>query len=324
MREIKIKKNESNQRIDRFLKKYLAKASQGFIYKMIRKKNIKLNNKRVNPEDIIREGDIIQLFFSEETIEKFLIDKEEIKLPIIPRIIYEDNNIILVNKPKGVLSHSDKKGYEDNIVDEIIGYLHRKGEYNPNMETTFTPSICNRLDRNTSGIIIGAKNFSSLQIINESIKNGDIKKFYICMVKGEVKRDFLLKGYLIKDEEKNKVEVYKNKVEGSKEIITDIRLLKNEKGYSFLEIQLITGRTHQIRAHLSSIGYPLVGDTKYGLNSVNKRFREEYGLNSQFLYAHKIIFNGLSHPLEYLNGKEFTAKGGKVLEKIEREWKCEY
>lgn len=305
MREIIIDKNESEQRLDRFLKKYLAEAPQGFVYKMIRKKNIKVNDAKAQPETTIYEGDKIQLYLSEETIDKFIAKKEEIKSKLVPNIIYEDDNIILINKPVGILSHGASKEFEENIVDSMISYLIEKGEFVPRIQKTFTPSICNRLDRNTSGIIIGAKNYQSLKAINEAIKNGKVRKFYKTIVKGNIKKEFTAEGYLSKDEDKNRVTIHEDDSEGSKKIITVIKPLINKNGYSLLEIELITGRTHQIRGHLSSLGYPVIGDRKYGNREVNKKFNEKYSLNNQWLHGYKIEFNGLYDELDYLNGKVF-------------------
>lgn len=320
MKEIKIDKNESNQRLDRFLKKYLANATQGFIYKMLRKKNIKLNGSKANPEDTIMEGDIIQLYLSDETIDKFMAIKSEIKSKLLPNIIYEDDNIILINKPIGVLSHGAGEGeFEDNIVDSMVSYLIQKGDYVPRHEKTFTPSICNRLDRNTSGIIIGAKNYQSLKAMNAAIKVKSVRKFYKTIVKGIVLKDFKAEAFLSKDEGRNKVEISKESSEGSKEIETHVKVLKKSREYSLLEIELITGRTHQIRGHLSSLGYPLIGDRKYGDTHTNKKFNSEYQLDNQWLHGYKIEFNGLDEPLQYLNGKTFEAPMDKKYTKIEED-----
>lgn len=319
MKELIIDKNESEQRLDRFLKKYLSEAPQSFIYKMIRKKNIKLNDKKANPDTIIVEGDTVQLYLADETIEKFKGKDEVIKSTLIPKIIYEDDNIILINKPVGILSHSADKEYGNNIVDSMIHYLHVKGEYNPRLEKTFTPSICNRLDRNTSGIIIGAKNYASLKMINDSIKKGNVNKYYKTIVKGIIKKDETIEGYLIKNEELNKVRILNEKKDDSKKVITRIKPLAISGEYSLLEIELITGRTHQIRAHLASIGHPVIGDIKYGDKKTNRYFQEKYGLDSQFLHAYRIVFNELDEPLEYLNRKEFIGKLGEKFEKIEKD-----
>ncbi len=319
MREIIIDKNESEQRLDRFLKKYLAEAPQGFVYKMIRKKNIKVNDAKAQPETTIYEGDKIQLYLSEETIDKFIAKKEEIKSKLVPNIIYEDDNIILINKPVGILSHGASKEFEENIVDSMISYLIEKGEFVPRIQKTFTPSICNRLDRNTSGIIIGAKNYQSLKAINEAIKNGKVRKFYKTIVKGNIKKEFTAEGYLSKDEDKNRVTIHEDDSEGSKKIITVIKPLINKNGYSLLEIELITGRTHQIRGHLSSLGYPVIGDRKYGNREINKKFREEYSLDNQWLHGYKIEFNGLYDEFEYLNNKIFIGNLAGKASEIEKD-----
>lgn len=318
LQQIKIDRNEDDQRIDRFLKKYFANANMSFIYKMLRKKRIKLNGNRAKPEDIINEGDTIELYLSDETIDKFIRVEKEIKKSNNLDIIYEDDNIVLINKPKGILSHSSNGDYsERNIVDEFVSYLYEKGDYVPRLEKTFTPSICNRLDRNTSGIIIGAKNYNALKEINNSMKNREIKKYYKCIVKGSLGKSQKLEGFLVKDEKSNKVQILNKEIENSKSIITDIKILKKSEGYSLLEIDLITGRTHQIRAHLKSINHPVIGDLKYGDVDENRFFKEKYNLDSQYLHAYKIIFNGLKDELEYLNNKEFISDMDSKLSHIE-------
>ena len=320
MKQIQIDRNEHDQRIDRFLKKYFANANMSFIYKMLRKKRIKLNGAKAQPEDIIVEGDTIELYLSDETIEKFIKEEREIRHTSNLKMIYEDEFIALIDKPKGILSHASKDDYtERNIVDEFVAHLNATGEYIPRLEKTFTPSICNRLDRNTSGIIIGAKTYMSLKEINRAIKERSIEKYYKCIVKGSIKKDQRLEGYLSKDEKNNKVRISSGDSEQAKDIITDIKVLKQTREYSLLEINLITGRTHQIRAHLASIGHPVIGDTKYGDSVLNKRFKEDYNLNSQFLHAYRIVFNGLEGEMDYLNGKEFRSEmSGSMLE-IEKE-----
>lgn len=319
MREIIIDKNEAQQRLDRFLKKYLGEASQSFLYKMIRKKNIKLNGNRAKPEDIIQEGDIIQLYLSEETIEKFRTKKAEVKSGLTPNILYEDDNIVLINKPVGILSHSTGEKFEENIVDSLINYLILSSQYVPRIEKSFTPSICNRLDRNTSGIIIGAKNYKSLRYVNEAIRDGHVKRFYKTIVKGRVEESVEEKAYLSKNDDRNMVKIYNEDFKGAKEIVTRMRPLATKNGYTLLEVQLITGRTHQIRSHLSKLGYPVIGDRKYGIHSENTKFKEKYGLENQWLHAYKIEFKEMDEPMDYLNGKSFVAEQRGKLGTIERD-----
>ncbi|NLJ99457.1 MAG: RluA family pseudouridine synthase [Tissierellia bacterium] len=319
MKEVIIWKNESEQRLDRFLRKYLSEAPQSFIYKMIRKKNIKLNNKRAKPDTMIFEGDTIQLYLADETIEKFRGEIKIVKSTLSPEIIYEDNNIILINKPVGILSHSATKDNGNNIVDSMIYYLYKQGEYNPRDESTFVPSICNRLDRNTSGIIIGGKNYQSLKIINDAMKEGNIGRYYKTIVKGTIKKDKIIKGYLIKDEEVNKVEIIEEEIDNSKKIATRIKVLDTFHEYSLLEVELITGRTHQIRAHLASIGHPIIGDIKYGDKETNEYFKEKYDLDNQLLHGYRIVFSKLAKPLDYLNQKEFIGLTSQKFIKIQKD-----
>ena len=319
MKQIKIEENEDDQRIDRFLKKYFSNATKSFIYKMLRKKRIKLNGKRANPEDIVYEGDEIQLYLSDETIEKFISPEKEIKKSNNLDVIYEDKNIAIINKPKGILSHSSSEEDEINVADEFVSYLYNKEEYIPQVGSTFAPSICNRLDRNTSGIIIGAKNYNTLKAINYSLKNRTISKYYKCIVKGKVKNDQKLEGFLVKDKETNKVSVSIDELEDSKQIETQVKVLHTNNEYSLLEINLITGRTHQIRAHLSSIDHPVIGDMKYGDRKVNDFFKKQYGLNSQYLHAYKIIFDKVESELEYLNGKQFISEVSEAMKALERD-----
>lgn len=319
MRELKIGKNENDQRLDRFIKKYLEKAPAGFIYKMIRKKNIELNRKRAKPDTMIYEGDKVQLFLAEDTIKKFEAEKEEITTDKRLNIIYEDDNIVLINKESGMLSHGRGGEFEENVVDSLISYLIKTGDYVPRVEKTFTPSICNRLDRNTSGLMVGAKNYKSLKIINDAFKRMDIKKFYKTIVEGELQEEKREKAYIVKDEEKNRVSIASKGEEESKRIVTGIRSLKVKNGYSLVEVELVTGRTHQIRIHLSSLGYPIIGDRKYGDKKVNNQFKKEYNINNQILHSYKLEFGGLEDGLEYLNGKVFKAPFTKEFLEVEED-----
>lgn len=319
MKEIIIQKNENEQRLDRFLQKYLERAPRNFIFKMIRKKNIKVNGKKATPEMIIYAGDRIQLFLSDETIEKFLGTREHIKSHLKLDIVYEDRNIILINKKVGILSHGAGNPNDDNIADGMINYLIEKGDYKPEDNRTFKPSICNRLDRNTSGLIIGAKSYDSLKKINEAIRNRYIRTFYKTIVKGRFKDEVRVEAYLIKDKSNNRVKISQQNKDGAKLIVTNVKPLKYSDGYTLLEIELITGRTHQIRSQLSTLGFPIIGDGKYGDKNVNKRFKDNYGFTSQWLHGYKIELQGLREDLEYLNGKIFETRPSEEYLKIEQD-----
>lgn len=300
MRKIIINKNDEGRRLDRFLKIYFEKAPLSFIYKNLRKKNIKVNGKKAKPEDILSDGDEIKLFLAEETIEKFKKDIRKSKNSKLPDILYEDDDIILVKKPINMLTHNDSKGYQDNALDRMVDYLIAKGDYNPRLEKSFRPAFVNRLDRNTSGILIGAKNLKSLQDLNKAIKNREIKKLYVTLVAGEVTKNFDVDINLKKTG--NNVMKKASRDEG-KRALTKFRVLKSNKDYSLLSVNLITGRTHQIRASLKEEGLAIVGDRKYGDPRTNKAFRER-GLDSQFLHNYAIVFE--SDDFKNLRGKSFV------------------
>ena len=300
MREIIVNKNDEGRRLDRFLKIYFEKAPLSFIYKNLRKKNIVVNGKKAKPEDILREGDEIKLFLAEETIEKFKKDIKKSKNSKLPDILYEDEDIILVKKPVNMLTHNDSKGYQDNALDRMVDYLIAQGDYNPRLEKSFRPAFVNRLDRNTSGILIGAKNLKALQDLNDAIKKREIKKLYLTLVSGRVTKDFDVDINLKKTG--NNVMKKSSREEG-KRAITEFKVLKSNKDYSLLSVNLITGRTHQIRASLKEEGLAIVGDRKYGDGRVNRVFRER-GLDSQFLHNYAIVFE--ADAFKNLKGKSFV------------------
>ncbi|MDO5041088.1 MAG: RluA family pseudouridine synthase [Peptoniphilus sp.] len=308
MKELIVGKNDAEQRLDRFLKKYLEKAPLSVIYKNIRKKNIKLNDKRATPESILSEGDVIKLYMSDDTIDKFLRDKVNFKSSKFPKVIYEDENIILMNKIAGVLSHNDSAGYVRNMVDMMIDYLIAKGDYDPRVEKTFRPALCNRLDRNTSGILIGVKNAEALRILNEQMRKGNVEKLYLTLVKGKTPEKFEDESYLVKDEEKNKVFSSREHRTGSKKSKTLFKRLEFSEDFSLLEVNLITGRTHQIRTVLKNRGFNIVGDVKYGDKALNEKFLKKYNYKSQFLHNYKITFNIEGEELAYLKGKSFYSE----------------
>ena len=294
MIEIKITNNESGQRVDRFLKKYLNKANSSFIYKMIRKKNIKLNDAKVEPEEVLKMDDVVQIYLSDDTIDKFREKKTLLQTEIHFKVVYEDDNILVVNKPVGLSTQPDLTSMR-SLVDEIKMYLDSKEK---NISFTFKPAVCNRLDKNTSGLVIAAKNYETVKQVNKAIRERNIKKYYETKVHGIVLKDLELIDYMVKDEYRNMVEIVQEESENAKKIITYAHPIKSEGRFTWLEIELETGRAHQIRAHLASIGHPVVGDKKYG-----KKDNEQY----QILHAYKIILNGFEDDLSYLNGKEIVS-----------------
>lgn len=318
MKELIIDENEGDQRLDRYIRKYLNKAPLGFIYKQIRKKNIVVNDKKAKSDYNLKVGDSVKIYFADDTIDKFREVEKHKESNLDLDIIYEDENILLINKPAGVLSHAANGNHnEENIVDAMISYLIDKKDYIPRKNPTFTPSIVNRLDRNTSGIIIGGKNYTALQELNKAQRKNAIKKYYFTIVKGKVSGKKIKTANIkkVKDKE-NLVSVSEKDSDDNKSIITGYRTIKTGRNYSLLEVDLITGRTHQIRAHLSFLDIPIIGDRKYGDKKINKYFQKKYNLNNQLLHCHKILFEGLEGDLSYLNDKSFETGYPELFKKI--------
>ena len=305
MRIITIEKNDAGQRLDKFLSKAVKGLPMSLMYKYIRIKKIKVNRARTEQKYILAEGDEIQLFIRDEFFESPSKDTGALSR-IIPKlsIIYEDENIILCNKRPGVLVHEDSDDTDNTLIMHIKAYLYQKGEYDPKAEQSFAPSLCNRIDRNTGGIVLAAKNAESLRILNQKIRDNELSKFYLCVLHGIPKRcQDTLVGYLKKDSDENMVRVSDKFFNGSKQIITKYKLLASGRGLSLAEIELVTGRTHQIRAHMAYIGCPLLGDGKYGINKDDRAKGYKY----QALYAYKLIFDFPTDAgiLNYLKGREF-------------------
>ncbi len=311
MQELHVTENEAGQRLDKLLAKFLNQAPKSFLYKMMRKKNIVLNGKKCTGNEKLKQGDSIKLFFSDETIEKFsagtyAIPKKE-KINMLP-IIYEDEQILLMNKPVGVLSQKAKDS-DVSAVEILINYLMETDQLSKEQFRTFHPSICNRLDRNTSGILVAGKTLPALQEMNRFFKERTIAKYYRCLVKGRViKSEDYIKGYLVKDQKTNKVSITKKKTEEGVPIETEYCVIQSNDEVSLLEVHLITGKTHQIRAHLASIGHPIIGDYKYGDKQINEMYRQAYGLKSQLLHAYRLEMPSSNGSLAYLNDRKFVAE----------------
>lgn len=304
MRILTVKRNDAGQRLDKFLTKAIQGLPVSLMYKYIRTKKIKRNGARTEQNVILCEGDEITLYIREE-----FFDSPEEDVGALSRIhpkieaVYEDGNIILCHKRAGVLVHEDDQAKDNTLLLHLQAYLAQKGEYDPDNEQSFAPALCNRIDRNTGGIVIGAKNAAALREMNEKIRNDEIRKYYYCAVHGKMpKTRDRMTAYLRKDSKNNTVQVTDKPLPGSKEIITAYRVLSERNGNSLLEVELITGRTHQIRAHMAHIGHPLLGDGKYGVNRTDRARGYKY----QALYAYRLVFDFAdeSGVLGYLRGKE--------------------
>ena len=308
MKQLEIGENEAGQRLDKYLKKLLPHAESSFLYKMLRKKNIVLNGKKAQGAVHLVNGDMVTLYLSDETYEKFSANKRPPALSAgsMPKlsVLYEDQDLLIVNKPAGMLSQ--KAALKDVSANEcILNYLLDTGVVTPQALQTFRPSVCNRLDRNTSGILIAGKTLLGLQTMSAQLKERTVKKYYRCVVAGTLTDGQYLKGYLKKDDKKNKVTVYASPCNDAEAEDAQIQYIETEytplwhcRGCTMLEVHLITGRSHQIRAHLASIGHPIVGDPKYGDRARNEAYRKKTGIRHQLLHAYRV---------EFPDGKQVTA-----------------
>ena len=306
MQTLTVQKNDAGQRLDKFLSKAVKGLPMSLMYKYIRTKKIKVNRARTQQSYMLCEGDEIQLFIRDE----FFASPEEDRgalFRIVPKldIVYEDENIMLLNKRPGVLVHEDTAAAENTLIMHIRAYLAQKGDYDPHAEQSFAPALCNRIDRNTGGIVIAAKNAEALRVMNEKIRNDELQKCYLCAVHGVPERpSATLHGWLRKNSADNTVDVSDTRRAGYKEIVTKYRVLAQKNGNALLEVELVTGRTHQIRAHLSHIGHSLLGDGKYGVNREDRMRGYKY----QALYAYRLHFRfrDTDNVLGYLNGRTFA------------------
>ncbi len=364
MQSVTIGKNQAGQRLDKFLRKYLPEAGTSFLYKMLRKKNITLNGKKAEGKEMLAVGDEVKFFFSDETFAKFSglqvshatsnREKDNVKPKPTENnsghkengytnstpyekayrtlkgitILYEDENVLILDKPVGVLTQ--KATPTDLSLNEwLIGYLLASNKLNREELHTFRPSVCNRLDRNTSGIVLCGKSLAGSQALSRLIKERYVQKFYRTICIGALYDEQLLDGYLYKDTATNKVTVLKalpkndNKSNHNIEaalIKTAYHPISTSRAYTLLEVELITGRTHQIRAHLASIGHALIGDYKYGVRSINDRFKKNYSLEAQLLHAYRVVFPETEDGvLKALNGKEMISPVPALFQKIQQD-----
>ncbi len=309
-----IEKNEAGQRLDKFLAKYMNEAAKSFFYKMMRKKNITLNGKKCEGNEKLAEGDVVKLFLAEDTIEKFSSVQVQAVRKVNLDILYEDDEIILVNKPAGMLSQKAKET-DESLVEYLIDYLLGSGKLTESGLRAFRPSVCNRLDRNTSGIVAAGKSLAGLQMLSGVFKDRSIHKYYQCLVSGEIRDVKTVDGWLLKDEKKNQVRILtdveakrfggKGGDEEPKRIRTKYEPIATDGRFTLLRVTLLTGRSHQIRAHLASLGHPIVGDSKYGgVSKVNPSGRT---VKYQLLHSYRLEFPKLAEPFAYLSGRVFEA-----------------
>lgn len=353
MKEITITKREEGQRFDKFLGKYLPGASSGFLHKMLRKKNIKLNGKKAEGKEKLNAGDLIQIFFSDETLEKFQnpqrnseagkvtaerkqmqsartgtagfnhekkrLTKVEAELRKQVRVLYESEDVIIFHKPAGMLSQRAKAS-DDSLNDYLIDYCIERGILSREDLMGFRPSVANRLDRNTSGIVLAGISIKGLQMLSEMLRERTLGKYYLCLVEGKVKADAHIAGYLTKEEKNNRVSLHKEKVEGAAYIETEYKVLKSTEKASLLKIRLITGKSHQIRGHLASIGHPVFGDYKYGNRDFNNQIKWEDGINYQLLHSYELI---VPQEMGSLSGLHIIDAVPKAFHLVQKRWNLE-
>ena len=312
MRSFTAGENDTGLRMDKFTVKVCPALPTTLMYKYFRLKRIKVNGKKTEISYRLKAGDVIDMYINDEF---FDVTEENafLSCKLTVNVVYEDENIIVVNKPQGVVVHEDDSGEKVNtLISGIKKYLFDKGEFNPEAENTFAPALCNRIDRNTAGLVIAAKNAESLKVLNQKIKDREITKYHYCLVKGAPgNKKGTLKNWLLKDENKKEVKVFDSPGKDRKTAITEYEIVRNYNGYSLVRVKLITGRTHQVRAQFAHAGNPLLGDGKYGDPKVNAAS----GFKYQALYSYKVLFDFTTDAgrLHYLKGKEISVKFEEIL-----------
>lgn len=333
MKEITVGSNEAGQRLTKLLEKVLNQAPRSFLYKMLRKKNIKLNDKRADGGEILQPGDRVQIYLSDETYEKFHLDRhselydpvnsgylENLQSLFPDRILYQDDNIMIINKPAGILSQKARPE-DDSINERLIRYLLRQGLFTEEQLQTFTPSVCNRLDQNTSGILLAGISLAGSQELSRMLRERSLEKYYLTLVVGTMKEPVEAVAYLKKDKTENRVQVSGHLTQDASRIETHYRPLKWNEEYTLLEVKLITGKSHQIRAHLAYLGHPVLGDARYGSREQNLEFRRRFGIQNQFLHAYRVVFPVMKEPLSAVSGMECRAPlPGKYREALRQLW----
>lgn len=309
MKSFNINVNDSGQRLDKFLLKAVPRLPHSMLHKAVRTKKIKVNKKRTQPNYMLLEGDIVELYLNDS----FFSETTDATLPFLGApakidIVYEDENILLVNKHPGLIVHEDENEKNDTLINRVQHYLYQNGQYIPENENSFAPALCNRIDLGTAGIVIAAKNSATLRVVTRLIKERKLQKLYLCLAVGKLTPPAqTVNAFHIKDSVKNEVKIYNTPVAGSKPITTKYTTLAFNSGVSLLEVDLITGRTHQIRAQLAHLGHPLLGDNKYGFADINKTVKMKY----QALCSYKLTFTAAQEDAEhlaYLMNRTFEVK----------------
>lgn len=304
MRELTVTSRDAGQRLDKYLNKYLNKAPRSLIYRMLRKKHIKLNGKKAAGAELLAEQDRIQLFLAEETIAGWM---ETVRLTArrYPDILYEDDHVLLLNKPCGLLTQRAAPG-DESLVDQLLYYLADQGRYDPE-GSGYKPSVCNRLDRNTSGLVLAGKDQQGLQFLSGILRDRKLEKYYFCLVRGRFTEPLHLQGYLKKDRKENKALLMDRKIPEADFIDTVFEPVRQGRRCSLVRARLITGKSHQIRSQMAAAGFPLIGDPKYGDGDVNRQFRKDYGLRCQLLHASEVVFPVCREPFSHLSGARVRA-----------------